>query len=84
MRLRPSALPPSRFEWFSRVIPFVKYHATPRHTIRVRQNAANTCANYCNQAITLRTGDGTMGGSRAKLKLRKRAIQIPIADHPGV
>ena len=39
------------------MIPFVKCHSTPRHTIRVRQNVANTCANHCNQAITLKNGD---------------------------
>src|SRR5262249_38777712 len=62
MRLRPSALPLSRFGWFSSVIPFFRCHSTPRQTIRVRQNVVNTCANYCNQAITpkkTRTGSGT-------------------------
>src|SRR5215472_4396629 len=74
MRLRPSALPPSRFAWFSSVIPFVTCHSTPRHTIRVRQNVANTCANHCNQAITIKNGDWQLDIGRITAIVKPTAV----------
>src|SRR5215472_12288771 len=74
MGLRPSALPPSRFAWFSSVIPFVTCHSTPRHTIRVRQNVANTCANHCNQAITIKNGDWQLDIGRITAIVKPTAV----------
>ena len=74
MRLRSSALPPSRFAWCSSVIPFAKYHSILRHTVRVKQNVANTCANYCNPAITLKNGDGQRDIGRITAILKPTAV----------